>query len=502
MKVYKPTYKDKRTKRKKQCRKYVIDFIDNNKIRRRLPAFPNKRESMLAAEKIEWLLSCYGRPLDPELSKWLSQIPPKMYGQLIEFELLDAKQVAAGKPLMEHIDDFEKSLLAKGRSEEYARLTTARVRRVIEECGFVNWSDISASTVLQKIDNLRKYVEVVKKVEKINGKKVKKKGPKDLGPISAKSKNYYLQAVKQFCKWMVLDKRASESPVGHLQSIDTTSDECNERRALELDEMRLLLETTQIGPDRFGIRGIERAMLYRVAAETGLRANELRSLKKLSFDFENCTVTVKVGCTKNSKKAVLPLRKNTAVALQQFLAGKMPKVPAFKMPGKYRMADMIRADCEAAGIDYEDNGRGKIDFHSLRHTTGSFLAASGVHPKVAQSIMRHSDINLTMSIYTHTLTGQDSQAIDSLPDLSLPSNQKQRAVATGTDDVTANDLTYTGKIGVRQRILANSNEQKNRDNNDNNSETAVLTTPGRTRTCDLRIRNPLLCPTELRAPQS
>ena len=44
-----------------------------------------------------------------------------------------------------------------------------------------------------------------------------------------------------------------------------------------------------------------------VTAETGLRVNELRSLKKLSFDFENCTVTVKVGYTKNSKKAVLPL---------------------------------------------------------------------------------------------------------------------------------------------------------------------------------------------------
>ncbi|HCO95036.1 MAG TPA: hypothetical protein DIU00_13970 [Phycisphaerales bacterium] len=44
-----------------------------------------------------------------------------------------------------------------------------------------------------------------------------------------------------------------------------------------------------------------------VTTETGLRANELRSLKKLSFDFENCTVTVKVGYSKNSKKAVLPL---------------------------------------------------------------------------------------------------------------------------------------------------------------------------------------------------
>jgi len=44
-----------------------------------------------------------------------------------------------------------------------------------------------------------------------------------------------------------------------------------------------------------------------VTTKKGLRADELRSLKKLSFDFENCTVTVKVGYTKNSKKAVLPL---------------------------------------------------------------------------------------------------------------------------------------------------------------------------------------------------
>jgi len=490
MKVYKRTYKDKKTGKIKQCRRHVVDFIDNNHVRRRLPAFPNKRESERVAEKIDLLLAHRGRLLDPELSRWLSQIPPRMHEQLVEFELLDARQVAAGKSLTEHITDFEMYLLAKGRTKEYARLTSGRVQRVIEECGFVNWSDISASTILQKIVNLRKYVEVVR-IEKMKGKTVKKKEPRDLGPLSAKSKNYYLQAIKQFCLWMVLDRRANESPVTHLQSIDTTSDECNERRALELDEMRRLLETTQTGPERFGMTGYERALLYRVAAETGLRANELRSLKKLSFDFEGCTVTVKVGYTKNSKKAVLPLRKDTAATLQQFLADKMAKAPAFKVPSKYRMADMIRADCEVAGIDYEDSGRGKIDFHSLRHTTGTLLAASGVHPKVAQSIMRHSDINLTMSIYTHTLTGQESQAIANLPDLSLPSNQKQRAVATGTDDVPSTDWTNTGKIGVRERISANSDEQQNCDND---TETAILNTPDRIRTCDLRIRNPLLYP--------
>ncbi len=87
-----------------------------------------------------------------------------------------------------------------------------------------------------------------------------------------------------------------------------------------------------------------------------------------------------------------------------------------------------------AGIDYVDDAGRYADFHSLRHTTGSLLAASGVHPKVAQSIMRHGDINLTMSLYTHTLKGQESATVQSLPDFSLPGRKKQQAIATGTDD--------------------------------------------------------------------
>ncbi len=65
---------------------------------------------------------------------------------------------------------------------------------------------------------------------------------------------------------------------------------------------------------------------------------------------------------------------------------------------------------------------------------------SGVHPKVAQSIMRHSDINLTMSVYTHTLRGQESDAVAALPDLSLPSRRAQKAVATGTDSKSVENL--------------------------------------------------------------
>jgi hypothetical protein len=83
-----------------------------------------------------------------------------------------------------------------------------------------------------------------------------------------------------------------------------------------------------------------------------------------------------------------------------------------------------------------------MDFHSFRHEAGSLLAASGTHPKVAQSIMRHSDINLSMSLYTHTLRGQESEAVENLPDLSLPSKRSQKATGTDNRSVSAYKPAY------------------------------------------------------------
>ena len=117
--------------------------------------------------------------------------------------------------------------------------------------------------------------------------------------------------------------------------------------------------------------------------------------------------------------------------MRELLRNKTPNAKAFDLPSKYPMADMIRADLEDAGIDWQDNGEGVLVFHSLRHSTASLLAASGVNPKTAQAIMRHSDINLTMSRYSHVFRGAESKAVESLPDFT--SQGKQGQIATGTD---------------------------------------------------------------------
>ena len=41
------------------------------------------------------------------------------------------------------------------------------------------------------------------------------------------------------------------------------------------------------------------------------------------------------------------------------------------------------------------------DFHSLRHWFITGLARAGVSPKMAQTLARHSDIRLTLGVYTH-----------------------------------------------------------------------------------------------------
>jgi len=167
-----------------------------------------------------------------------------------------------------------------------------------------------------------------------------------------------------------------------------------------------------------------------LAVESGLRRNELKTLTVGSFDFDRLTVKVEAGYSKHRREDVLPLRKETAAAFRSFLTGKLPTARVFNMPDK--TAKMFKADLAAAGIDYVDEAGRYRDFHILRHTTGSLLAVSGVHPKVAQSIMRHSDINLTMSRYTHIFRGQESDAVAKLPDFSISSSQQQ--VATGTDN--------------------------------------------------------------------
>ena len=70
---------------------------------------------------------------------------------------------------------------------------------------------------------------------------------------------------------------------------------------------------------------------------------------------------------------------------------------------------------ESDFLQYQDENGMYADFHANRHTFISNLAKSGVSPKVAQTMARHSDINLTMNVYSHVEMDEQAAAISELP---------------------------------------------------------------------------------------
>ncbi len=113
-------------------------------------------------------------------------------------------------------------------------------------------------------------------------------------------------------------------------------------------------------------------------------------------------------------------------------------------------------DLDAAGIPIETN-EGTIDFHGLRHTYCTRLARSGISPKEAQTLARHSSITLTMDRYAHLQRMDSKSAMYWLP--NLPESSPAHA-ATGTDG-RSEGARKGALIGERSCDSMRSNETSN-----------------------------------------
>ena len=165
-------------------------------------------------------------------------------------------------------------------------------------------------------------------------------------------------------------------------------------------------------------------MLYILAAWTGFRRKEISSLTLRSFDLDADppTVCVQAAYSKRRRLDSVPLHPVVVERLREWMAAKdgiTPDVPLFPLKtrsGHFRKtARMMKRDLERAGLPYQDEDGLFADFHANRHTFISNLGKAGVQPKVAQSLARHSDINLTMNVYTHVGLGDQAFAVEALP---------------------------------------------------------------------------------------
>lgn len=67
-----------------------------------------------------------------------------------------------------------------------------------------------------------------------------------------------------------------------------------------------------------------------------------------------------------------------------------------------------------------------IRFHDLRHTSATLLLSAGVHPKIVQERLGHSQISVTLDIYSHVLPTMQVEAAGRMEQMLKPVSPVRR----------------------------------------------------------------------------
>jgi len=349
------------------------------------------------------------------------------------------------RPLEKHIAEWKVYLTNKGNSDKHVGEIVTKVKRIVETCGWKMINDLSAGNVVQCLADFR------------------------AGGLSIQTSNHYLRAIKQFGRWLVRDRRTNDDPLAHIAMQNPRVDRRHDRRALHPEEFTRLVNAAKYGPRVESITGPDRAMMYVLAAWTGFRKGEIGSLTMDSFllHADPPTATVAAAYSKRRREDTQVLHPEVARLLRDWLTttqaipGKLLFPVSGKVPGgKERKTNkMMKNDLERARtawikeaendpaemqrrlasdfLTYVNSDGEYADFHSNRHLFITSLERVGLSPKMAQTLARHSDIRLTLDVYTHIGVHDQTTAIGSLPappsDSIGPTNETAVLAATGTD---------------------------------------------------------------------
>ena len=369
--------------------------------------------------------------------------------------LSDPTEDQRKRPLAEHVEEWQKYLLNKNNTEKHVGELVYKVRRIAKACGWQKLSDIAAGQVVQCLADLRKQ------------------------GLSIQTSNHHLRAVKQFGRWLVRDRRTHDDPLAHISMQNPRLDCRHRRRALLPDEFRRLAAAANVGRPVESISGPDRSMMYVLAAWTGFRKGEIGSLTLESFrlDANPPTAVVAAAYSKRRREDSQILHPEVAEQLRQWIREKRPKPGQIlfpvsgKVPGGIERKTnlMMKKDLERARkawidetessveaerrresdfLKYENSAGEFADFHSNRHLFITSLERAGLSPKMAQTLARHSDIRLTLGVYTHVGVHDQTAAIGSLPSPPREDYNPRKAVsqqvATGTDRISLPVLASCG----------------------------------------------------------
>ncbi len=336
--------------------------------------------------------------------------------------LTDPTDEQRKRPLHQHLSEFKNALTNKGDTEKQVTELVRKLQRLLDEKRWKYVADINANATLDFLGQLRR------------------------DGLSPQTYNHYLRAAKQFTRWLVRERRTPFDPLLHLSGLNVKTDRRHDRRALSAEEFSRLIDAARSGPRIEGISGVDRAMMYILASWTGFRKGEIGSLtlRSLQLDDDPPTATIDASYSKHRRRDMQVLHPELVRQLRDWLTAKRLKgdQPLFPVSGRVpggvdrKTSKMIEMDLwvarwkwieEAEDSDecwrrilsdflrYRDHRGLYADYHGLRHRFCSTLARAGIAPKVAQVLARHSDVRLTLGVYTHVELQDQTNAIAALP---------------------------------------------------------------------------------------
>ena len=368
------------------------------------------------------------RAAEHKLNTWLQEIEKVKAGILSQEEFEISKRI--NDAIEVRLIDFKEHLMAKGATSHYIGSALSRIRKVCEACKFKKMLEMNSTVFIRWLN---------------------KNGANGMG---ARTRNSYRESMVAFANWAVVNNCIAINPFQKIPKAQESSDRRRERRALAPSEIVTLLNAAEERPlhDQLAVGsrkaspskkpapdgrlakisdatrekamrlGLERKLLYATMIYTGLRKNELASIRigQVFLDHDIPHIILAAKDEKSRRGATIPLHPELVVHLKAWLALKKQrgedgqKEKLFHIPAA--LCKILNRDLAFAGIPKRDVLDRVIDVHALRHTHGTLLAQSGVSPTVAKSSMRHSDVRMTMNVYTHLELGNVADGVNRLPD--------------------------------------------------------------------------------------
>lgn len=391
------------------AKRWTIEYKDGRGRTRRHVAYSDKAASMQLAAQLE---------------KRAERTAAGMIDDMVE---------EATSPIEQHVRAYRDHLVASKVTADHVEESTGRLRKILTACGITRLCEIQAAPV-------ERYLTAL-----MNPKTVKDGDEeRTIAGRSPRTRNTYLASIRAFVRWAVKDHRLDRNRLENIEVLDEHVDVRRRRRALTDDELQRLVTAAlnrptdsarkflvnvngkQLTDDDRRLLGRERALIYKTLAMTGLRIGELRATTWGDIDFDGGWIAVRAAVAKNSRDDSVPIGNDLVDDLTAWwvACGKpAADVRVFTIPVLF--CRLLKKDLKAAGIPYETSA-GFADVHSLRHTTGTRLANCPTVPtRVAQAVMRHSDIRLTMGTYVDKRLVDRRVALDALPKITIETPKQE-----------------------------------------------------------------------------